>query len=254
MALWKELIRRALRRLGYRINRLHAVNRFQAMEEVLLLLRRFGFDPRVVIDAGANMGQWTRMAWSVFPTAEFHLIEPQSACAGALQDLAQDSRDLIHFHPVAVTESGVTRVRMIGGGQEGGGTDARVARNGETAPGEGEEECPATTLDALLAGRVAPSDRALLKLDLEGGEMHALAGAPQVLGIVEVVLTEVRFYDVSHRDQSVFADVLSFLRQKGFDLWDFASLASRPRDMRLRLGDVVFVRRDSPLAADLSWE
>jgi len=39
-----------------------------------------------------------------------------------------------------------------------------------------------------------------------------------------------------------------------FDVYDFGMLASRPRDRRLRIRDAVFVRRDSQLATDVSWD
>jgi hypothetical protein len=141
---------------------------------------------------------------------------------------------------------------MIGGGEKGGGTGAWVARPGEVA--SGEVECPATMLDALLADRVARADRALLKLDLEGHEVPALQGASRLLQAVEVVLTELQFYEINDNGRLIFADVLNFLRERGFELYDFACLSQRPRGMRLRMGDVVFVRRDSPLLTDRSWE
>ena len=197
------------------------------------------------------MGAWTRMVHPIFPTAEFHLIEPQPACAEALQDLVRRMPRLT-FHSVAVTEPGITLVRMIGGGEKGGGTGAWVARPGEMAPGE--VECPATTLDALLADRIARADRALLKLDLEGHEVPALQGASRLLQAVEVVLTELQFYEINDNGRPIFADLLNLLRERGFELYDFACLSQRPRDMRLRVGDVVFVRRDSPLLIDRSWE
>jgi FkbM family methyltransferase len=221
------------------------------MEETLLLLRSFGYVPRVIIDGGANMGAWTQMVYSLFPMAEFHLIEPQPACAATLRELVRRTPKLT-FHPVAVTEPGITRVRMIDGGKKGGGTGARVAWPDETGPDEAE--FPATTLDVLLADRVVPADRVLLKLDLEGHEMLALQGGLRLLQAVEVVLTELQFYEINKNGRPIFADMLNFLRDLGFELYDFACLSQRPRDMRLRMGDVIFVRRDSPLLADQSWE
>jgi hypothetical protein len=44
-----------------------------------------------------------------------------------------------------------------------------------------------------------------------------------------------------------------FLDAQGFSLHDVASLAGRARDNRLRQGDFLFVRRDSPLASDERW-
>lgn len=249
----KELVRQALAGAGFRITRLRPQNRFQAMDETLLLMRGYGYAPEIVIDGGANMGTWTQMARQIFPQAEFHLIEPQPACAPKLRAMVGQIPKL-HFHPFVLSEPGVTQVRMIGGGEYGGGTGAFVAKDHEEAGGFGEIEVPATTLDALLAHRVTRANRALLKLDLEGHEVPALLGATKLLESVEVILTELQFYEINNNGRAVFADYLNFLRERSFELYDFACLSQRPRDMRLRMGDVVFVRRDSVLLADRSWE
>jgi FkbM family methyltransferase len=251
MAVLKEWARKTFAFMGYRITRLRVANRFQAMDETLLLLRGFGYAPKVIIDCGANMGTWTKMVDAIFPTADFHLIEPQAACAPVLEDLVRYKARMT-FHHIAVTEPGLTHVRMIGGGKHSGGTGAWVARPDEAGPDE--VKYPATTLDALLADRVVPGDRALLKLDLEGHEVYTLLGALRLLQAVEVILTEVQFYDINNSGRPVFADMVNFLRERGFELYDFACLSQRPRDMRLRMGDVIFVRRDSPLLTDRSWE
>jgi hypothetical protein len=140
---------------------------------------------------------------------------------------------------------------MIGGGVRRGGSGAFVALRGEAAPDE--IECPATTLDELFAERVTPADRALLKLDLEGHEVSALSGAARLLSSIEVVLSEVHFYEVERNGRPLMTDVLAFLGKRGFELYDFACLNSRPRDGRLRTGDAIFVQRWSPLAGDRSW-
>lgn len=249
----KQLARQVLAGAGFRISRFRPQNRFQAVDEALLLMRNQGYDPQVVIDGGANIGTWTQMVLPIFPHSEFHLIEPQPACALTLQAMEQQIPKL-HFHPFVLSESGITHVRMIGGGEKGGGTGAFVAKEGETADGLGEIEVPAITLDDLLADRVSRADRALLKLDLEGHEIPALNGATRLLQSVEVILTELQFYEINANGRAVFADYLDFLRERGFELYDFACLSQRPRDMRLRMGDVIFVRRDSTLLADRSWE
>jgi FkbM family methyltransferase len=246
---WKRHLRQVLGLVGYSLHR-WPVNRFDGMQDALLLLRRSGYSPGVIIDAGANVGNWTRMARSVFHDATIHLVEPQPACRGALDDLSRRTPGLM-VHPVALTEPGIHRVRMVGGGETGVGTGARVARPGEREPDA--VQCPAITLDALLADRVVREDRALLKLDLEGHELTALQGARRLLDVIEVLLTEVQFFDINDDGFPVFADVVGFLRTRGFEPYDFACLLQRPRDVRLRMGDVLFVRRDSALLADRSW-
>jgi FkbM family methyltransferase len=220
------------------------------MRDSLFMLQRAGYAPRLIIDGGANIGLWGRMAGRIFPNAAIHAIEPQPACRPALEHLArQESR--ISVHPVALAEAGVTRVRMIGAGRRGG-SGAWVARPGEHA--KEELECPATTLDALFANHVTRQDRTLLKLDVEGDELVALRGGAAVLRTAEVVLAEVQFFIFDDDGRPLFSDIVDFLREREFELYDFACLSSRPRDGRLRTGDVMFVRRDSPLIADRSWK
>ena len=234
---------------GYTVHRWPA-NRFEGMRDALALLATRGYAPRVIIDAGANVGAWSGLARSVFPGAETHMIEPQPACRPVLERLVARAPRLA-FHPVALTEPGVARVRMIGGGDGGGGTGARIALPHES--GADQIECPAATLDSLFADWVLREDRALLKLDLEGHEAAALRGAPRLLQVVEVVVSEVQFFPISDNGRPVFADMVGLLRGHGFELYDFACLAPRPRDLRLRMGDVIFARRDSSLLADRSW-
>jgi len=219
------------------------------MEQSLRLLSSNGFSPKTIIDAGANVGDWTMLARGIFPQAAIHMIEPQSGCAAALQSIASASPQ-IRFHQVAVTRPGIPQVSMSGGGPLHRGTGAWVLEYAE--PSAAEQVCEATTLDDLI-----PTDAAmplLLKLDLEGHEMAALEGAETLLNKVEVIVTEVSLFDINDSHRPLLADILGMLKARGFDLYDFASLSARIRDGRLRQADVVFVRHESQLARDHAWE
>ena len=245
----KSAARRMVERAGFTVHRWPG-NRFQAMDDALRLLHRGGFRPRVVIDCGANCAQWFGIASPVFPDSEFHLIEPQGACWPAL-DRAAAARGRTQVHRTAVTAPGVSGVGMHRGGDPGN-PGAFVITESEPFPVD--VYAAATTLDRLLAGRVGPGDRALLKLDIEGHEIEALRGAASLLERVEIVVSEVRFFDVNGSGRPLFGDVVAFLEARGFTLFDFASLGGRPRDQRLGIGDAIFVRRGSPLGDDVSAE
>jgi FkbM family methyltransferase len=180
------------------------------------------------------------MARRVFPSAELHAIEPQPACRAALEAL----RGRVHLHLVAVTRPGITEVRMEGAGTTG----AWIVNAGSDAAGS--LSVPASSLDALIGERLSTARRPLLKLDLEGHEMAALEGAPTALSSVEVIISEVHFFEIYNNGLPVFGDLVRFLEGRGFHLYDIAALGSRPSDGRLRTGDVVFVRRGSALLGD----
>ena len=110
---------RSWEEVGLQISRGQTVNRFDAMFESLCQLRERGFVPDVVVDAGANAGQWTKIAIQVFPEANFHLIEPQPACRSSLLQLTKAHSRLV-YHSCAVTRAGVSQVTLAGGNKFGG--------------------------------------------------------------------------------------------------------------------------------------
>ncbi len=246
---WRDTVHRLAARAGLIVHRWPA-NRFDATGDALTLLRQAEYRPATVIDCGANCGQFAELVTTVFPDVTIHLIEPQAYCWPALERFVRE-RGRSHLHRVAVTEPGVAQVRMHRGGAEGS-TGAFVVAADE--PFAVDLKADAATLDQLFASAVEGKDRALLKLDIEGHELPALLGSVRLLEVVEVVLSEVRFFDINRGGRPSFDDIAAFLAASGFQLYDFATLGARVRDKRLRLGDAIFVRRDSPLAADVGWE
>jgi FkbM family methyltransferase len=214
-------------------------------------MKTWGYDTAVVVDVGANHGQFHRLIQRVFPDARYHLIEPQPACWNSLR-LLTETNDRVEYHALALTKPGIPSVRLLGAGPRGGSTGAYVARPGECDPDEIVVQ--ATTLDDLLSKRIEHSQRAFLKLDVESHELSVLLGSISTLGRIEMILVEVSFFDIEHRRTPSFFELVGFLQNHGFTLYDIASLAGRPRDMRLRMGDLLFVRKGSALVADNSWE
>jgi FkbM family methyltransferase len=214
-------------------------------------MKKCGYEPALVVDVGANHGQFYRLIRPIFPDARYHLIEPQPACANSLRQLA-NAGSRVQYHAIALTERGIASVRLLGGGVSGGSTGAYVAMSGESAPDE--IEVPATSLDELWLQRIEDGPRALMKLDVESHELSVLSGSVATLRRIEVVLVEVSFFDIENRGTPGVLALAEYLQKHEFALYDIASLAGRPRDMRLRMGDLIFVRKDSMLYADNSWE
>jgi FkbM family methyltransferase len=210
-------------------------------------LAKCGFSPRRIVDGGANVGDFAKLATSLFPAATVHLVEPQPACCDALAQLALDNRYRLHI--VALGAEGgcidlaIDPARVT--------TGAHILPNAKLADDGGSARVPIVRLDTLLAQEIATDDRCLLKLDLQGWELEALKGADRILNHIEVILTEVSFFAQAYEPS--IESLLHFLDERGFALYDIASLAARRRDNRAHQGDFVFVRRDSPLMADTAW-
>jgi hypothetical protein len=61
--------------------------RFASICAFLEDIKARGFLPRGIVDVGANRGDWTRMALSVFPGTPVLTIEPQHQMAACLSAL-----------------------------------------------------------------------------------------------------------------------------------------------------------------------
>lgn len=242
-----------MRRLGLVVQRWPAT-RFDATEQALALLHRAGFRPDVVIDVGANRGQWTHMARGIFPDATYHLVEPQLGCRPLLSAMA-DRTPRIHIHPVAVTRPGISSVVMVGGGDDRAGTGnfiptGRLSQS--TVTSQPSASYDSTTLDSLFD--TVRGDHLLLKLDVEGHERAVLEGAGRLLARAEVVVTEFWMFRIADEDMPTFSELVAWLERAGLVLYDFGALHGRRSDNRLKSGDAIFVRRDSPLVQNQSWQ
>jgi FkbM family methyltransferase len=244
----KRILKSVMRRTSYRVIRARDANRFQAIHECLVSLAKCGFSPRRIIDGGANVGDFAKLATSIFPAATVHLVEPQPACLDALDQLARDNRYLLHtvalgaeggFIDLAIDPAGVT-------------TGAHVVPGSKPPDNIASAQVSVDRLDTLLAEEIVTEDRCLLKLDLQGWELEALKGAEHILDRIEVVLSEVSFFAQAYEPSIEI--LVHFLDERGFALYDIAALSARQRDNRAHQGDFVFVRRNSPLMTDTAWE
>lgn len=244
----KRALKAVIKQSPYRLIRARDANRFQAVEECLISLRNRGFDPRVILDGGANVGAFARCATSIFKTAQVHLIEPQPACHDALTEFAQSDR--YTFHPVAI---GADRSLIdFGVDPDGITTGAHVIAGPNSESVDLQRiQVPVFRLDQLIGTKLIAEDRCLLKLDLQGWELEALKGTQGILDRIEVILTEVSFFAIAFEPS--IEELIHFLDERGFALYDIASLSARGRDNRAYQSDFVFVRRDSPLMADRRW-
>ena len=244
----KRFAKAVLQRTPYRIQRARDLNRFSAIEESLAALAARGFAPRLIVDGGANVGDFTRAASAICPAARIAMIEPQPACQAALAGLAADPRYTLHA--VALGRTAGTLKLAID--PDSVTTGAHIAPEYAGQSSENLVEIAVATLDAVLGANLPASDRTLLKLDLQGWEMEAFLGAEASLPAIEVILTEVSFYKQAYEPD--IADLIAHLHARGFALHDVAAITCRPRDNRAKQGDFLFVRRDSAMMADTAWD
>ena len=185
--------------------------------ELLKCVRDSG-PPRTVYDLGANVATWTLLSKAMFPEAAVEAFEPLPNHAE--QFLAATAAvPGVRLHRVALGSSdGVARLKVTSYSDAASLLDLADASTQDfgVMAGGPEVEVPLARLDRWVAEHGLPWPD-LIKLDLQGYEVEALKGAPRCLENARHVLCEVSLREYYH-GQPLFAEVVRFLDEVGFDL------------------------------------
>jgi hypothetical protein len=91
-----------------------------------------------------------------------------------------------------------------------------------------------------------------MKLDVQGAELRVLAGAGRLLTTTELLILEVSLYRFL-AGAPIFHEVVAFMAERGFAVFDVAGLLRRPLDGSLAQVDLCFAREDGMLRASQRW-
>jgi FkbM family methyltransferase len=231
----KELVNRSLRRLNVRIERANSGPR--GMADTLRRLRRHGLIIHSVVDVGAARGEWTEMCREVFPDATYALFEPRRSTAGALDELCRRHPRVRVFHTALGARTGEQTFYSTG-------DQSSFLPSSFAGP---QLTLPIARLDDLVErGDVSPPH--LIKADVQGYELEVLAGAERCLDSCEVLFLEAnyrRFYEHA----PLAEDVICYVRDRGYRLFDICTYVQRPCDLELAYSDLCFAKASSALFA-----
>jgi FkbM family methyltransferase len=209
-------------------------------------LRENGFSPDAIIDVGANVGDWSRTASSIFASSRILMFDGDPDNEPAL---IRTVRDLGSRSTYFLTLLGPERKHAVAFYKhqpEIGTTGSSILP--ELTSFEKEViTLPMDTLDSLTDGAALRAPL-LLKLDVQGFELEVLKGGRRTLKLSEVVIVEVSL--LRYNDGApLFAEVIAFMNEEGFVAFDFCGQLRRESDHALFQTDVAFVRRESSLRA-----
>ncbi|MET7286383.1 FkbM family methyltransferase [Streptomyces sp. NPDC005573] len=186
-----------------------------SQERRRILLR----DIDVVIDGGANGGQFGKWMRQCGFDGEIISFEPASGTFDVLREVARSDDDW-HCHNVALgPEDGqvllhLTRTSL------GSSVFRRTDLHSRMWPADveaGTELVPMRSLGSLWNELGLDGRRVYLKLDVEGAELSVLKGAGPFLDRVALLELELPLADL-HHEAPTLDDMLNFLTARGFSV------------------------------------
>lgn len=176
------------------------------------------FQPGVIVDVGANEGEWSQHAHSLWPGATILMLEADSQHEKSLREGAEKIHGSVTIG-VFSSKEGDT-VDFYAGGDTG---NSMFKENSEHFTNDVPVRKTTLTIDGVVrrSGVGKPVD--ILKLDIQGAELLALQGATKVLS--EATFVQVEASTIVYNDGApCHFQVEAFLREKGFFLYDLAEM------------------------------
>jgi FkbM family methyltransferase len=235
----KKITKKILRKFHYRIVRIGG-NDFHAdslLHTFYTVLKQINFEPKHIVDIGANHGTWTREALKHFPNAYYTLLEPQYWLEESIKDLLKKNNK-IKFNAVGAGEkTGTFKFTIL---DKDHSSSFKYTEEEAKSGGFKQIELPVVTLNDLLANSNLPTPD-IIKIDAEGLDIEVLRGASNFFGKTEIFMVEAGVA-IKTFDNSAF-EMMNFMDKNGYRLFDLTDLL-RPLNTRvLWLVEMVFVKK-----------
>ena len=247
----KRIIKKILNVIGYELKKIntHKISPEERpvgnMMSLLKDLKTRGLNCSLIMDVGANRSHWSRMAKIVYPDSGFCLIEPQVEMKEDLEKFCTEFNK--SFFVMAGAGADNKREKLAIWDDLSGSSLLHTADDGTE-----QREIQIVTINDIINSKNI-SIPELIKLDIQGYELEALKGASLTLGKTEVFILEVSLFKFEPLTP-VISDVINFMLERGYVVYDFPGFLRRPYDGALAQCDICFVKKDGFLRKSDQWK
>ncbi len=196
----------------------------------------------LVVDVGANVGQFALVARHRWPSARIVSFEPLPQAAERLRAVFADD-PAFECRPCALTDTSGTRDFHVTGHDDSSSLLPVARRQVEEFATDGVGTLQVTTsrLDDALPAAEVPDGPVLLKVDTQGTELEVLRGGTELLARASHLIIEVSFVEL-YEGQADAAQITRFLVDRGWDLRATYDVKTSRRTGEPLQADAVFVR------------
>jgi FkbM family methyltransferase len=199
-------------------------------------LAHAGFSPSCVVDVGGSNAAWSRAIAEVFPDARYELFEPLAGRRDEYDrvlEMTLRTHPRFRMHNIALgTTNGVAEFWY----QPHGVGSSLIAQN---SPAEERISVPVRRLDDYRSEHAIAQPQ-LMKLDVQGGELQVLQGAPQTTAACDALHIETWLMRGYGKSTPLLPEIMDFLRPLGHLLVQIGDYWRKP-SQELVVLDAFFV-------------
>ena len=206
-------------------------------------IKKIGFNPTTIVDVGVATD--TEDLYWHFPNAKYLFVEP-------LQEFESNLQQLCGLYPGSnymLAAAGATNgeLEILVTPDLGSTSRFETIESRDGAYDMAPRTVPQLKIDTMW-DTLELSGPALLKIDVQGGEIEVLKGADKTLNNFEVIVLEVGLIE-QYIGQPIFSDYISYMTKKDFVAYDIIHTGYADTGMLCQV-DLVFVKKDGQFRQD----
>jgi FkbM family methyltransferase len=221
-----------------------AQNTLRCKRSSLELAKNIGFNPDIIIDIGAAAG--TSGLYETWPASHYVLVDIMERYRGAMIQICSQLKSAEHqICSVSAVEGHIDyHYDPL--------HPHRVSFNSLRPEGWSTTKVIQKTLDQITfsSALVTRPSKAIIKIDVDGGEIDVLNGGIETLGIECIFIIEAPLCD---RNIGRFTEIAMFMQSHGYEVFDIIEPIYRPSDGALWQVDLVFAPRDHAIRAQRAY-
>jgi len=240
----KKIIKSLVRSVGFDVIRyLPSLSATAQLRQIFL---NQSFD--VVIDVGANKGNYVKDLRGIGYRDIIIAFEPQSSAYIELQKIANKDRKLILPPRMALGDRNGEITLNISANSESSSVVSMIDSHLKAAPDSvciGTEVVPVRRLDAVLLDYLPSQSKSIyMKIDVQGFERQVLVGAEGILPLVKGIQLELSLTPLYKGELSI-SEMINQMHATGFNIYAILPAFTENSTGRAYQMDGIFIREDA---------
>jgi FkbM family methyltransferase len=236
----KKLLLKLFTLTGFEVRRFNFLNNRSLVLQ--MILKKYAIN--TVIDIGANTGQFSKSLRMNGYKDKIVSFEPlSSAYENLLKNAKNDKNWKVAPRMAIGSEDGQIKMNIAGNSQSSSALDMLSSHINAATNSKyiGSEIADIKMLDSVCHEFITQEERIFLKIDTQGFEDRVLSGAKKLLKQVFGIQIEMSLLPL-YKDQILYEEMISKMKDLGFELWFITPEFSDPVSGRLLQVDATFVR------------